>query len=474
MNALTAPPEADVGPFNIEAEQALLGALMVNPDAYAAIATFLEPEHFSEAAHQHIYETMRGMIRAGRKPTPVTMKNHLPYDMAIGDGTLGQYVAHLMAEAVGAEPLGFARVVHDLAVRRELIAIGDDMRRLAVEGPAGQTPKAQIEESIERLSILSAAGLRRMQRQSTAGAAADAIVTDMECAAPADAPVSTGLIDLDRIIGGYRRGNLVIMAGRPGMGKTTLAASSALAVAMAGHGVLFFSREMTKEALVTRILTDLAWRVTEPVTYRAILDREPLPEDHRFLIRDAAKRLRDVPLIIDPQTGMTIAETTVRARRVSEAMLRKGIRLGLIVDDHLGKVAVPAKDSRHLELGAVTNAASEAAKELDACYLMLCQLNRQVEARDGARKRPQLADLRESGRIEEDADVVVGLYREAYYLDKAREDDAEKEIARQQRLNDVAHDLEAGVLKNRHGGEGVAKLWIHAACAAVRNRERYA
>lgn len=471
MNAVPATIAAEIGPLNIEAEQALLGALMENPDAFGPVSAFLEPEHFAEAVHQRIFVVMRDMIRAGRKPTPVTLKDHLPYATPInGEMTLGQYVAHLMGAAVSADAIGFARAVHDLAVRRELIAIGADMRSLATEAPAGQTPKAQIDAAIERLSILAAAGLRRSQRQSTAGAAAERIIADMESEVPADPPVSTGLLDLDRIIGGYRRGNLVIMAGRPGMGKSTLAGSSALKVAMAGHGVLFFSREMTKEELTTRLLTDLAWRVTEPVTYKAILDREKLSEEHRFLLRDAAKRLRDVPMIVDPQQGMTIAETVVRARRVSEAMARKGVRLGLIVDDHLGKVTVPRQDNRNLELGAVTNAAAEAAKELDACYVMLCQLNRQVEAREGHKKRPQLSDLRESGHIEEDADVVIGLYREAYYLAKQHEDDAEKEIAIQQRLNDTAHDLDAIVLKNRQGGEGMAKLWVHAACAAVRNR----
>lgn len=456
-------------PVNLDLEQGVLGALLMQADTPGSVVGVLRAEHFSEPLHQRIYEVCLEMLAAGRRPTPITIKDFLPADLQVGNYSMNEYLAHLAASALPNTLVAYSKGIIDLAVRRDLIGIGEDIQAVALDASPGEAPKQQIEAAIERLSRLAASGLRRDQRQSTAGFAADAMVQSIESEEKLDPPISSGLSALDRIIGGYRRGNLLILAGRPGMGKSMLAGSSALRATEAGHGVLFFSKEMTKEQLVARLLTDLAYTTTLPLTYEAVLNRS-VPADRRHLLREAATRLRDLPFIIDPQPGMTMAEIATRARRVAESMARKGVTLGLTIVDHLGKVKAAGNgDNRALELGEMTNAGSDLAKEVNACVVMLCQLNRQVEGREN--KRPMLSDLRESGRIEEDADCVVALYREAYYLSKRSEDDPEKEIARTEKLARVAHDLEAIVMKNRHGSEGVAKLWVHPGTASVRDRE---
>lgn len=472
MNVHAPNIEADV-PANIEAEQALLGAILIDPSALPLVGWQLQGWHFSEAIHQKIFETCREMAASGLRPSVVTLKDFLPYSQIIGESDLGTYIARLASNAVGSTAVeGYARAIIDLAMRRDLIDLAGDIRDAAVNTMPGQSPRAQIEAAVQRLSELSAAGLRRHQRQGSAGQAADELLADLESGKPKERPISTGFVDLDRLIGGYRRGNLIIGAGRPGMGKSMFAGCSAVSVSAKGHGVLFFSLEMTKEELVARMLTDIAYRNSEPVTFDRILNRDQLREDQYQGLREARVRLKQMPLIVDPQQGMTIHEIAVRTRRVAESMARRGVTLALVVIDHLHKVALPhGRDGRHVELGDVTTAAAELAKEVDAGVFVLSQLNRQVEGRDN--KRPQLADLRESGRIEEDADVVLGFYREAYYLSRQREADAEKEVKRSDRLQDVQYDLDASVLKNRHGADGMAKLWVHAGCAAIRDRDQW-
>lgn len=460
-------------PVNLEAEQALLGGLMMRPEVLGTVAGHLKAEHFFEPLHQAIYEVCLTMSAAGRAPSPITIKDYLPADLHVADFTIPQYLAKLLSDAMPGNVKGFADAIIDLAVRRALVGIGEGIQSSALDAPAGETPKHLIEDAIERLSVLSATGMRRDQRQSTAGAAASIIVDELEAGTALSPPLSTGLDDLDSYIGGFRRGNLQILAGRPGMGKSLLAGSTALNVAKEGDGVLFFSMEMTKDQLVARMLADLCYRTTLPILYQHITDRKIEPADRSEIAR-AAEFLRSLPLIIDPQPNMTMMEIATRARRVAESMERKGIRLGLIAIDHLGKVreAGNGRDNRTIELGAMTNAAANLAKDVDACCLMLCQLNRAVESRDN--KRPQLSDLRESGRIEEDADSVIALYREAYYLEQKNEEDPEKEIALKEKLLERGFDLEAIILKNRHGRTGTAKLFAHVGAGAVRNRDRRA
>lgn len=473
MNAITQESETQT-PANLEVEQALLGAILVDGNAFHAVSSFLKPEHFFEPIHQATFAVMGKMVAEEHRITPATLIPLLPAGVSVTDTmTLAGYVAHLAASAIGTSmAVDFGRSIHDLAIRRQLMAVGEDLRDRA--STDGFTPTKQIEDAIERLSVLASSTRREHQRQSTAGAAAASIIAKMESGERDAPPLSSGLTSLDRVIGGLRRGNLVILAGRPGMLKSGLASTLALNVARpvtvsyAGVGVLFFSMEMTKQEVAARMISALAYRERDAITHEAILNSQVVSEEHRFLAKDAARRLGDLPLVIDPQPALSVSEIGVRIRRTGEAMERAGIRLGLVIVDHLGKVRLPkSRDNRNVELGEVTAAAAEQAKSNDVSFVMLCQLNREVDKRDN--KRPSLSDLRESGHIEEDADAVIGLYRESYYLSKRIEDDVEKESNRKQRLNRCWNDLEAIVLKNRHGADGLARLWADPATTSIRD-----
>jgi len=460
-------------PANIEAEQALLGGILVSGEIPFAVGSILEAGHFAEDVHRRIYSTAQEMVRAGRRPTVVTIRDYLPIGTAIADDLdLGAYVARLAAEAVTvADMADFARAIVDQALRRGLALIGAELQSAALRADVRTPPATIIAEAEAELFALARDATRQHQRPRFAGLMAEDIVTGLESAEPAAPPISTGFADLDRLIGGYRRGNLIILAGRPGMGKTTLATSSALGVAGRGHPVLFYSLDMPGGELAARMMTDLAYRNSLPIAYEAVLNQARFDADDMDLLKDAARRLKRTPIVVDQRKGLSLGEIAVSARRWADRQAKDGHRPGLIVCDHLGKIRTEHRERRDLELGEITNAMVDLSGELDVPVLMLCQLNRQVEAREGPRRRPQLSDLRESGRIEEDAAVVIGAFREAYYLDKAKEEDPDKEQARVDRLNDVKFDLEAIVLKNRHGAEGTARLWMHAPSGAVRDRE---
>jgi len=458
-------------PDNIEAEKALLGAILVNGDALAAVSPFLDARHFGEPIHADLYARIGEMARLGKRLDITTIKDHLDPDQTVGEQTLWQYVVSLAANATTIlNAADFGAAIRDMAMRRGLSEIGHGMAAWARNARPDDSPAVQIAEAEARLYDLSRDLNRGNHRAARfAGLIGEDIIAALDTATPGDGPIATGLGALDRLIGGVRRGNLTILAGRPGMMKTGAASSISLNIADRNRSVLFLSLDMPAPELVARMLTDLSWSTTASVAYEDVLNRRVERLDDREMLATASRKLKTLPVTIDPQPGLSIAEIVIRARRWADANTKKQRPLGAIVIDHLGKIrAADRRESRHLELGEYTNALVDLAQEIDCPVLMLCQLNRAVEGRDN--KRPGLSDLRESGRIEEDAATVIGVYREAYYLAKTAHDDPDKENVRIDRLQLVKHDMELLVLKNRHGAEGVARLWVDVAAGAVRDR----
>lgn len=460
-------------PVNIEIEQQVLGAVLLDNETLSSIAGYLKPKHFHEPVHQRVYEVMLELRQAGRVVTAITVIDYLPAEQEIGEGVnLRLYVAQLAGECAGIiHAEDYARQVLTLALRRDGMAFGDDTRLAFAHAPPAASPATLLAEAEARLFDLGrdAARLTAGATSLTAGESGDALIRRLDGHDLPVPPIKTGFADLDKIIGGLRRGDLSILAGRPGMMKTGCATSLSLNVARAGLPVLYFSLEMTSDALASRMLGDLAYTATAPVAHNQILDQR-VPSDRIQTVRLAADTLRAMPIVIDPRRGQNIAEVCLRARRWAAWNRRKGREPGLIIVDHLGKVKPTGKtDNRSLELGEITGALADEAGESNVPVLALCQLNRAAETRDN--RRPQLSDLRESGRIEEDARVVMGVYRESYYLGRKHESDAEREMKRMQDLDDCKNDLEVIVLKNNHGPEGVAKLWVHVPAGAIRDRE---
>jgi replicative DNA helicase len=457
-------------PHNIEAEQSLLGAILVNNDAFYRVSDFLEPKHYFEPLHQTIYETASSLIRMGKIATPVTLKTFLPADTDVGGMTIGQYLARLAAEAttiINAQDYG--RTIYDLALRRDLIGIGEDMVNVAYDAPVDFAPRAQIEDAERRLYELAESGRYDGGFQKFSQALAVAV----DLAAKAFqrdgklSGISTGMRDLDTKMGGLQHSDLIIVAGRPGMGKTSLATNVAYNVAKAyvgevqadgtmkaanGGVIGFFSCEMSADQLATRIVAE---RTGIPSSH---IRRGGISEADFDKIREVSIELQSLPFYVDATGGLSIAQLMARARRLKR---QKG--LDLLVIDYIQLLSGSGKrsDNRVQEITEITTSLKALAKELNVPVIALSQLSRQVESRDD--KRPQLSDLRESGSIEQDADVVLFVYREEYYLAMKEPRPGTPEHEKWQLDMSLAHGkAEVIIGKQRHGPTGTVDLAFEA------------
>ncbi len=460
-------------PHNIEAEQALLGAILVNNEAFYRVSDFLEPAHFFEPIHQKVYQIARDLIRAGKLATPVTLKTFLDANVDIGGMTVGQYLARLAAEAttiINTEDYG--RTVYDLSTRRALILVGEDMVNVAYDAPVDFSPRNQIEDAERRLYELAETGRYDGGFQRFAQALTSAV--DMAARAyQRDGKLSgiaTGLDDLDRMMGGVQPSDLVILAGRPGMGKTALATNIGYNVAKAwrgevrpdGHSVTvnggiigFFSLEMSAEQLATRIIAEQTGIPSNQIR------RGGISEADFERIKDHSIELQHLPFFVDETGGLSVAQLAARARR-----LKRQRGLDLLIIDYLQLLQGSTRrsqENRVQEITEITTKLKALAKELNVPILALSQLSRQVESRDD--KRPQLSDLRESGSIEQDADVVLFVFREEYYhlMRKPLESNREK-FAEWLADSDKVHGkAEIIIGKQRHGPTGTVELQFDAA-----------
>jgi replicative DNA helicase len=458
-----------VAPHNIEAEQALLGAILVNNDAFDRVSDFLLPEHFSEELHRRVYDVASQLIRAGKIATPITLKTFLG-EHDLGGITIPQYLARLAAEAttvINAEDYG--RTIYDLALRRQLILIGEDIVNAAYDAPVAASPRGQIEDAERKLYSVAEVGRYDggFQRFS------DALTTAVDMAAKAWerdgrlSGIATGLTDLDRMMGGLQSSDLVIVAGRPGMGKTALATNIAFNIAKAyefeeradgthatvnGGVVGFFSLEMSAEQLATRIISEQAG----VPSYK--MRRGDITEDEFHRIAEAARDMQSVPFYIDQTGGLSIAQLTARARR-----LKRQRGLDVLVVDYLQLLSgsKTRSDNRVQEMTEITTGLKALAKEMNVPVVALSQLSRQVESRDD--KRPQLSDLRESGSIEQDADIVMFVFREEYYLkNKQPREGTEEFLTWQADMERVHGRAEVIIGKQRHGPTGTIELAFEA------------
>src|SRR5207302_1804183 len=398
-------------------------------------------------------------------------KTFLPAETDIGGMTVGQYLARLAAEAttiINAQDYG--RTIYDLALRRDLIGIGEDMVNVAYEAPVDFAPRAQIEDAERKLYELAESGRydggfqRFAQALTVAGdMAAKAFQRDGKLSG-----IATGLRDLDIKMGGLQPSDLIIVAGRPGMGKTALATNIAYNVARAHRAELqtdgttksvnggivgFFSCEMSAEQLATRIIAE---RTGIP---SSTIRRGGITENDFENIRDAAIEMQNLPFYVDETGGLSIAQLAARARRLKR---QKGLDL-LIVDyiQLLQGSSRKQSDNRVQEMTEITTSLKALAKELNVPIIAISQLSRQVESRDD--KRPQLSDLRESGSIEQDADVVLFIYREEYYLAMKEPRPGTPEHEKWRLDMDLAHGkAEVIIGKQRHGPTGNVDLAFEA------------
>lgn len=470
-----------IPPSNLEAEMALLGAILANNDAADRVSNFLGPEHFSEAVHARIYEAATTLIRMGKLASPVTLKNHFENDATLKEIGGPSYLARLAASAttiINAEEYG--RTVYELAQRRKLISIGTEVVNEAFEPDIESSSKDLIERAESALYSMAETDKYGKGFQAFGRAMAEAI--DMASAAYQRdgglSGISCGLTDMDEKMGGLQKSDLIILAGRPAMGKTALATNIAYHVArnykaeyqtdgsnkvMDGGVVAFFSLEMSSEQLATRIISEQTGISSELIRRGKIND-----DDFQKLV-DVSRELQALPLYIDPTGGLTIAQLASRARR-----LKRQRGLGLIIVDYLQLLAGSSRkqaEGRVQEVTEITVGLKALAKELAVPIIALSQLSRQVENRED--KRPQLSDLRESGSIEQDADVVLFVYREEYYLERLMPQEGSPEFQTwQDKMNHAHGRAEVIIGKQRHGPTGTIELQFEAKLTKFQNLAR--
>ncbi len=475
----TATPETL--PHSIEAEQQLLGAILTNNDIYDRIAAVVRADHFFDPVHQRIFELSAAKIQKNALASPVTLKGYLEDDDGLKELGGPAYLVRLAGAAISAfAARDYAQMIYELSVRRELIRLGREISARAATVAVDNDPDAQIVTAEQDLYALAEKGHAERGFVSFLKAVTDA-VNVANAAYQRDgglAGISTGLADMDKKLGGLHPSDLLILAGRPSMGKTSLATNIAFNIAKAykrgrlpdgsegavnGGVVGFFSLEMSSEQLAARILSEASEVPSEQIRRGDMTETE----FRRFV--EAAKALETCPLYIDDTPALPISQMAARARR-----LKRTHGLDVLIVDYLQLLKGTGRsENRVNEVSEITQGLKAIAKELDIPVIALSQLSRQVESRED--KRPQLSDLRESGSIEQDADVVMFVYRDEYYREREKPGDHDLEaMAKWQTIMEQAHGkAEVIIGKQRHGPIGTVELAFEGRFTRFSNLEKH-
>jgi replicative DNA helicase len=460
-------------PANIEAEQALLGAILVKNSCYHQVSDLLRPEHFAQGVHGRIYAAMAQLIDSGKIANPVTLKDLFNQDESLAeiDGFGYGYLTKLAASVVTIiNAADYGRQIADAAQRRAIILACRDTEARAFEFSLDGNAAELLREHEQAIHDITDGG--RDRAMLSASIVLDAHAKRVESAYKAGGRVTgleTGLADLDRLIGGLKPGRLHILAGRPGMGKSLSAGVFALNAGRKGKRIAIFTLEATRELWAARWISRLTGIPTDQQ------DRGDLNDNEWSRFLSARDDIRSIPVMIDETPSVTAQYIRHKARHIQ----RQG-GLDLIIVDHAQKMRQAGKqENRRLEIGDISNALASLSKETGAPLLLLSQLSRAVESRDD--KRPTLSDLRESGDLEQDADVVIFCYRHAYYLERAAPErkPGEHETAFMGRqadhetsLNDCRNLAEFIVAKNRGGPVGTVKAYFDGAKSIVADLHR--
>ncbi len=476
-------PMTRILPQNLEAEQALLGAILSNNQALEKVSEFLRPEHFSNPLHGRIYAACMGLIEQGRIADPITLKDLFARDEEFNATEGGNYLERLMLSTgtiINAHEYG--QQIFDRFVRRQLVAFGTDVVNNAHDINLDIDVMQQVEEAEKKLYQIADTGLQEAGPEALSEGLKKSLKR-IEAAMKSTSKISgvpTGLTKLDNLLGGLHESELIIIAARPGMGKTALATCLAHNAAQkfmedtkngaAPQTVAFFSLEMSAEELATRILSAKS-RVSGHLMRLGDLNDEQFDE-----VAAATNLLNTLPLYVDETPGLTVNAIVNRARRLKRD---KNRGLGLIIIDYLQLISSHGKsENRVQELSAMTRALKIMAKELEVPVIVLSQLSRMVEQRDN--KRPQLSDLRESGSIEQDADIVMFIFREIYYLENEVPQQRQNETPEKYKLRlaeweqkkiDLKNLVELIISKQRHGPVGNVKLFFDGALSRFDNLE---
>lgn len=462
--------------FSLEAEQAVLGAVLFDNSVMGRVADYLRADHFYDPVHQLIFLTASTMIDAGKMASPLTIDLALSsspgYIEAKGRSYLEQIAGSVPTLASAGD---FAKIVADLAVRRALAKEADDLAAALRSSRTGDLSALLDASDAKIAKALERPGAARLK--TVADAVSESLAKMQTAADGAGVGLRCGLSDLDERIGGFRRGKLYIIGGRPGQGKSTLLNKLAAGIAeTTGEGVAIFTLEMEAADLPVMWATD---RMRDRCIRLPYLQAEKgiFAEDEWAAFETALREVTALPILIDDTPSASLAHIRRFARRARRSFLAQGKRLGAIVVDYLGLIEKSRELHGTERVAEITQGLLALARELDCAILCGCQLNRQLESRDD--KRPHLSDLRESGDIEQDAFAVLFVYREAYYHERSEPKSGapmSKDAAKHEawaldmdRLK-VERPLEVIVAKHRRGPTGTVTLWCEIETAAIRNK----
>ncbi|MBN8511615.1 MAG: replicative DNA helicase [Rickettsiales bacterium] len=461
-------------PSNVQAEQMLLGSLLINSDNIEQVNEFLRPEHFYEKFHQNIYKAIEILSEKGLSATPITIRSMLDKDPLYQELNGEEYIIKLTTIAmVVINPHDYGKIIYDLALKRSLISIGEDIVNDAYNSTLEYNAATQLENAENKLYVLASEGLKEKGFMSISESVSESLNSINRAMKSSDhiTGISTGLMDLDNKLSGFQNSDLVIIAGRPAMGKTAFAINFAYNACKAlirrtkeGEkvpSVGFFSLEMSSEQLTSRLLSKIA-RIDS-----TNLRNGKVNEEHYNDLRKAAAELSEMPFFIDDTPALSIAAIRSRARK-----LKRKNNLGILFIDYLQLLRGNTKsENRVLEISEITQGLKAIAKELNIPVIALAQLSRAVEQRED--KKPMLSDLRESGSIEQDADLVLFLYREEYYLRRKEPSPGDPKYSEwQQKLDKVHNIAEIIVAKHRNGSVGNVQLYYVDKFSSIGNLER--
>ena len=444
-------------PSNLEAEQSLIGSVLVNNDIIDEISNIVNAGKFFDPIHRKIYEVMENLNNKGMIANPITLKNYFENDSGLTEVGGVDYLVKLTRFSSSIkQAIDYAKIIHEMYVKRELIFISDGIEDQAKDDQAEKTGENIIEDAEKSLFDLAERG-NFSQTFMKFNQAVDQTIEMATLAMKSDhgiIGVPTGLTDLDQKLGGLHKSDLIIIAGRPSMGKTALATNIAFYAAKNMQennekgSVAFFSLEMSSEQLSTRILSEQA-RISSHEIRTGKASEDTL---NRYI--ETSRNIYDLPLYIDETPAIAISTLSNRARRIKRLF---GLKLIVVDYIQLMKTNSNRMDGRVQEISEITQGLKALAKELNVPVVALSQLSRAVEQRDD--KKPQLSDLRESGSIEQDADVVIFVYREQYYLERKKPKEGTIEFAEwQSKMSDIHGGAELILGKHRHGSTGVVHV----------------
>ena len=466
--------EVDLQYNAVEAEQALLGAMLLNNECVNLLVGRIEPKHFYEQLHARIFETITAMVLSGKIANAVTLSPAFRDDSTLKEVGGVAYIGRLMTSAVTVIGMtGYADIVVDAWVRRESDRLITELRetmRYDARGEAVNMLRAQL------AAIAEVTNPTQDLKRQRAGVIGEDVIDHInrvhmgEKVAAQGAPC--GLVEFTYIFGVWERQGLYLVGARPSMGKTSLATSVMLKSAELGANILYFSMEMSRSQIVERMLSDLVWTYRSPIPYKN-MKRGQLTSEEIERIIDANRKLKLLPLVIDDREKLTVEQIRATALAEKQRLEATGKRLDIICIDH-GSLIKPSgryAGNKVVETEEITADLKGMAKTLDCAVICLLQLSRPEKGMDT--KRPSMTDLRWSGSWEQDADAVMLLYREAYYLERDKKTELSAETDRVARLDQVKNNLEVIVAKNRMGECRTLEFYTDMGSSVVRDLARH-